>query len=222
MILAQANLALGASQLSSDRIVNPFATRWVRPGVLPYRFSDGGNLEQVIEKLRRNRWRGAIVGSHGTGKSTLLAELIRHFESGGHLIENMVLRDGQRHLPAEFWDRTTRKSQCLIVVDGFEQLGWWPRRRLLRACRRHDWGLLITAHKIEATAGLPVIHRSFGELPIVQHLIDHSLPFHGGEIHPDDVASAFRRHGGNVRETMFSLYELFEQRRRRMHIAARE
>ena len=200
--------------VSADRIVNPFATRCVRPGALPYRFPDGGNAEQLIEKLTANEWRGAIIGPHGTGKSTLLAELKPCIERAGWRVEMIALHDGQRRLPPAVWPALNREMQCFVIVDGFEQLGWWSRRRLFRSCRANECGLLVTAHRSDALAGLPVIYQTAGDLEIVQHLVDDLLPFHGGKIHPNDVATVFRAHQGNVRETMFALYELFEQRRR--------
>jgi hypothetical protein len=205
---------LGVPLASADRIVNPFATRCVRPGALPYCFPDGGNAEQLIEKLKVNEWRGAIIGPHGTGKSTLLAELRPCIERADWRVEMIALHDGQRRLPAGFWAAIGREMQCFVIVDGFEQLGWWSRWRLLQACRRNKSGLLITAHRSEAIAGLPVIYQTSGDLQTVQHLVDDLLPPHGGEIQPNDVSTAFRAHAGNVRETMFALYELFEQRRR--------
>ena len=199
--------------LTSDRIVNPFATRWVRPAALPYVFSDGGSAIHVIEKLQRNCWRGAIVGPHGTGKSTLLVELARQLTSARREVETITLHDGQRRLPAKFWHAIGANPQCMIIVDGFEQLGWWSRRQLFWACRREGRGLLISVHSENATAGLPVIHRTCGDLAILHHLVELELPSHQGVIGADDVSRSFRSCDGNVREIMFELYDLFEQRR---------
>jgi len=201
-------------RLAPDRIVNPFATRWVRPGALPYIFAEGSSAMRVIEKLQQNCWRGSIVGPHGTGKSTLLVELARQLARAHRDVEMITLHNGQRRLPAEFWYAIVAKPQCVIVVDGFEQLGWWPRRRLIWSCRREGRGLLISVHHENATAGLPVIHRTCGDLAIVQHLVDLELPSHQGVIGADDVSRSFRSRDGNVREVMFDLYDLFEQRRK--------
>src|ERR1041384_613638 len=43
----------------------------------------------------------------------------------------------------------------VVVVDGYEQLGWWARRRLKGVCRRAGWGVLVTAHD---AAGLPGVY----------------------------------------------------------------
>ena len=47
----------------------------------------------------------------------------------------------------------------------------------------------------------------------MQHLVDLELPSHQGVIGADDVSRSFRSRDGNVREVMFDLYDLFEQRR---------
>jgi len=41
------------------------------------------------------------------------------------------------------------------------------------------------------------------------------LPDHGGRIDAADVADAFARHGGNLRESLYDLYDRFECRIRR-------
>src|SRR5262245_55807228 len=84
------------------RATNPFATRWVRPGVIPYYFAHTTNAAAVVEKLKENRWRGAIIGPHGSGKSTLLASLAPLIESAGRRVRAASLHDRQRSLPAEF------------------------------------------------------------------------------------------------------------------------
>ena len=38
------------------------------------------------------------------------------------------------------------------------------------------------------------------------------LPSHGGTIAPGDVDTAFHRHGGNLRDALFDLYDCFERR----------
>src|SRR5436190_14964663 len=82
------------------RTTNPFATRWVRPGVIPYYFAAGTTAAALFEKLKENRWRGAIIGPHGCGKSTLLASLDPLIESAGRPVRMISLQDRQRDLPA--------------------------------------------------------------------------------------------------------------------------
>ena len=213
-----------------SRVSNPFATRWVRPGAVPFSFSPGSNAAQLVQQLRSSNWRGAIVGPHGTGKSTLLATMIPVIEAEGTSVLLVKLADGVRNLPNDSRrqiqemietpapEKSANKNhsdlpKCILVIDGYEQLGRISRWRVSSLCRRHGWGLLITAHDDRRVGSIPIIFRTQSDLATVQFLVDRVLPAHGGVIQPDDVAAAFTQHGGNVRETFFELYELFEKRR---------
>jgi len=213
--------------IADMRQINPFATRWVRPGAVPYCFGAGVNAGQLVERLRDGGWRGAIVGPHGSGKSTLLATLVHAIEQMGIRVQKILLRDGQRRLPRDILSRIRSRAKIgstrdqeerglpieLLIVDGYEQLSWWSRRRLSAICRRKHYGLLVTAHRENSVGSFSILFRTAAELATVQYLVDHVLPSHGGAIHPDDVATALEQNKGNVREALFSLYDLFQQRR---------
>jgi hypothetical protein len=198
------------NSLGIERSTNPFSSRWVRPGALPFCFPANETAESVVEKLRHHNWRGAIVGPHGGGKSTLLATLLPVIQQRGRSVQWIALHNGQRKLPHKL-DLSATNS--LVVIDGFEQLSWWTRRQIIARTYRRDCGLLVTVHEESAARRLPVLFRTAGELATVRLLIEDFLPPHSGLIQPDDVTAAFQMHRGNVRETLFSLYDLFEHRR---------
>ena len=54
---------------------NPFSTRRISPGAIPYVLPPGENAYALVDRLRQAGWWGEIVGPHGSGKSTLLATL---------------------------------------------------------------------------------------------------------------------------------------------------
>lgn len=206
----------GSASIPADvpRTANPFSTRWVRPGALPYQFPPGVDAAALVAQLRQRDWRGSIVGPHGSGKTALLGTLVREIEHSGRTVRWISLRDGQRRLPGDFaWPRP-EDPPGVIVVDGYEQLGWIARWKLKTRCRSIGWGLLVTAHSDAGAGGFPLLCRTAADLATVQRLIDRHLPPHGGLIQADDVAAAFRAQRGDVRETFFALYDLFEQRRR--------
>lgn len=205
-------LSTFAPELS--RTTNPFSTRWVRPGALPYQFPAGVSAARIVHRLRNSAWRGSIIGPHGSGKSALLATLSAEIEHSGRAVRSVTLHDGQRNLPSHFTWPSRDELPGLIVVDGYEQLGWLARYQLNLRCRRSGWGLLITAHSDARARGFLVLFRTIADLAIVAHLIDRHLPPHGGLIQPDDIAVAFRAHRGNVRDTFFALYDLFQHRQR--------
>ncbi len=195
---------------TSERIANPFSTRWVRPGAVPYCFPPEMDAAGLVESFRQNDRKGAIAGPHGSGKSTLLATLIPEIEKLGYPIEQFVLHAGQRELPHGL---NSHDHPKIFVVDGFEQLGWLSRLQIAAAVRRNACGLLVTVHDEGMTSGLPVIFRAAGDLRTLQHIVDHCLPSHDNLIVPDDVTASFQAHRGNMREALFALYDLFEQRR---------
>lgn len=190
---------------------NPFATRWVRPDAVAYQFPTGVSAPKLVARLAAQKWRGAVLGSHGSGKSTLIHTLIPVIERAGGSVRHVKLHDGQRRSPQDVALPAPGDAPGVFIVDGYEQLGWWSRWKLKSACRRTGWGLLVTSH---APCGLPELYRTEVSLALVLQLVDHILPPSDRLIQADDVARALAAHPGNVRDTLFALYDLFEQRRR--------
>ncbi len=244
---------------------NPFSSRRVRPGAIPFHFQPGVDAAALVARLAEIGWRAAIVGPHGTGKSTLFAALLPELQRTRCNVHSVALHDGERRLPAEFAAEiesafaTAKRSgnRLIVVVDGYEQLSRWNRWRLRRRCRAITTGLLVTSH---ADVPLPVLFRTKTDVVLAEKIvsyllrsitphpqpisrkgrgedagldldelvIDNSVPLSAsargargeGEIAVetislDDVHATWRRHDGNLRETLFDLYDLFEQRRHR-------
>jgi energy-coupling factor transporter ATP-binding protein EcfA2 len=195
---------------------NPFSTRFVRPGAVPFLFPPGLGAPGLVRALAARGWRGAILGPHGSGKSTLLAALLPALREAGKEPLPVALHDGQRTLPAEAWRdllRPTPPGSRIAIIDGYEQLGLWQRWRLRRLCRRRGHGLLATA---PTPVGLPVLLR-LGVTPetagrIVERLLGgapEAAPGPG----PADLAARLQRQGGNFREVLFELYDEWERQR---------
>lgn len=190
---------------------NPFCTRCVRPGALPFLFPPGENVESLLHRLQANGWWGEIIGEHGTGKSTLLATLLPAVRETGRRTLEFSLHDGQRRLPAARLREAAAMAGGLIAVDGYEQLGSWSRFRLRRFCRRRAVGLLVTAH---ASVGFPLLFQTAGTFEIAQRVVHELL---SREMTPSEVqrmAVALARHAGNIREVLFTLYDDYESSRR--------
>lgn len=187
---------------------NPFSTRFIRPGALDYLFPPGENVESLVARLRGNQWRGQIVGRHGSGKSTLLVALEAALGAAGRVCWTARLRDAQRAMPPG-WVRQAADAQAnQIVVDGFEQLNLWNRWRVRLCCRRRGWGLLVTAHR---DAGLPRLFETTADLPTAQAVVAQLLIAEPKDLSSEVVAQHFRAAGGDVRETLFRLYDVWEQ-----------
>jgi len=192
---------------------NPFATRRVRPGALPYLFPAGEGVAGVVQRLRANGWWGQVVGPHGSGKSTLLAALLAELCRAGRVPLLAALHDGQRRLPpgAGAALGALRPGAAIAVIDGYEQLSRWSRFWLKHACRRRGCGLLVTAHR---PAGLPELLRTGVTPETAWRVVDHLLPGPKGSITAAGVAARLVDRAGNLREVLFELYDLYERDRR--------
>jgi hypothetical protein len=206
---------------------NPFATRFVRPGAIEFLFDQGASAEGLIAAFERCGCRGAIVGPHGTGKSTLLAALLDRLatqsaeEFASHHLETAArmpavvyrLHDGQRRLPREPALGKLAPG-TLIVVDGYEQLSAWSRLALRWTTARRRLGLLVTSH---SPTYLPTLYTTSISLDLADRIAAQLQSAGAGEdearlLSRDDVATALAAHPTNLRECLFALYDLYEQR----------
>lgn len=195
-----------------SRLVNPFATCWTRPGALPFRFNNGQCVEQLVSKLAAHKWHGAIVGPHGSGKSTLLESLKLAIAAAGRTVNAISLRDGQRRLPRDFFATWASESNALVIIDGYEQLGWPTRLHVLLRCFATSTGLLVTSHE---PIRIPTLIHLAPDRPLIEQLVDDLCAEVSTTITRADVAASHACHGSNVREILFDLYDRHEERRRK-------
>jgi predicted ATPase len=189
---------------------NPFATRFIRPGAIGYLYPPGENAESLLALLEKNNWWGEIIGPHGSGKSSLLAELLPRMSESRRIVVNYGLHQGDRTLPISKADRSSWNAKTQVVVDGYEQLSWWSKRRLQGWVRSRGAGLLITAHQ---PMGLPPLFVTQPTLALAQNIVAHLLQSSPDQpLSDDDVAAAFSAHGANLREMLFSLYDVYQRR----------
>ncbi len=192
--------------------VNPFSTRFIQPGAISFVFPEGTTAQSLVERLRVSGWWGQIVGAHGSGKSTLLATLDPLLREAGRTPLVIALHDGQRRLPISLARRPDLDATTLVVIDGYEQLSRTSRWFLKRRCRRQQWGLVVTAHQ---SVGLPELFETQTNLPLAREIVERLLANQQTGMRGDDITRAFEKHDGNLRDTLFDLYDLVEQRRHR-------
>jgi energy-coupling factor transporter ATP-binding protein EcfA2 len=185
---------------------NPFSTRFIRPGAIPFIFSAGESAESLVQRLREQNWWGQIIGQHGSGKSTLLATLVPALQAAGRSVVSVALHQGEHQLPP--FDRSSFASATQLLIDGYEQLSWWSRRRVKSHCRRHGAGLLVTTHE---DANLPTLYRMNPSEELAQAVVSRLVPSGDARLAQADVSAAFAATGGNVRETLFRLYDVYQR-----------
>jgi len=189
---------------------NPFCTRRIRPGAIPYLFPAGQTAESLVAQLRDAGWRGQIVGAHGSGKSALLAALIPAIEQAGRSTLLIELHDAQRRLPIDLGRDPRLAPPLVVIVDGYEQLSRWSRFQLNRCCRKRGLGLLATSH---CPVGLPDLARTLASPGLAEQIVGELLRGRQWPLNAAELRECYRRHGGDLRELLFELYDLYEQRR---------
>lgn len=196
--------------------VNPFATRFTQPGRIMPLDADGRLLDlgALLDRLDRLGGRAAIEGPHGSGKSTLLAhlceQLVAH-EGGGVLCR--LGRGPWRDAGVALATVVRASSASAVCIDSWERLGPAARWATRLAARRRGFRLLVTSH---GPAGLPVLLRcapTVDTLLATVRQLPEATAWLGPVIRDDDIRDAFARHAPNLREALFHLYDLFEERR---------
>jgi hypothetical protein len=98
-----------------------------------------------------------------------------------------------------------------VVIDGYEQLSWWNRRKVQTLCRRASAGLLVTTHQ---SRGLTTLFQTEPSLQLAQLIVRRLLAPDDTTITEQDVAEAWKQHQANLREVLFRLYDLYQCRQR--------
>jgi hypothetical protein len=185
---------------------NPFSAQ--RLAALRHRFSSF-SWGDLLARLAALGHRAALVGPHGHGKTTLLEELAVHLESRGFRLRAATLHAGDRRLTADqertlFADLTPR--DCLLL-DGAEQLNALSWRRVERRSRGAG-GLVVTAHR----AGLlPTLVECRTTPELLSDLVRELLGAEADAVQPL-AAELFARHGGNLREVLRELYDVWAEK----------
>ncbi|MDA7503691.1 AAA family ATPase [bacterium] len=181
---------------------NPYRVERIHS--LPFLFSDQ-DFDRFYQVVEDHNFRGAIVGPHGSGKTTLVENLIKEFQSRQIQITHCRLKDdGQsaNYIRLRKWiDQAP--SDSILILDSAGLLSWWKWRGLLKESAKYK-GLIITTHQPGRLTTLintkptfetlqsVIVHLKIAESPSKSHLIE-----------------LFNKHRGNIRECLRELYDEF-------------
>jgi energy-coupling factor transporter ATP-binding protein EcfA2 len=167
------------------------------------------DADELVERLRGLGGTAAIVGPHGSGKSTLLAHLAEAIERRGERVQRVRLHSW-RDASAVWAAIRDSRSGGTVCIDSWECIGFAARCVLRGAARMTGWGLLVTSHR---ASGMPELVRCGTSEPLLRAIV-RSLPgldgWYGKLIHESDIEAAFAMYGGNLRESLYELYDRFE------------
>jgi DNA replication protein DnaC len=192
--------------------------------------SKDGDLQQLYQglsylysKFSEFEYRSQIIGQHGSGKTTLLVSFMSFLENCNHKIISVILHDNEQKLPKSFWEdykktkkwlktqnEINQKKTPIVVIDGSEQLLASQRRKILQLCTTDRLGILVTTHK--PIKQIPVLFQTKTSPEILEMVVNYLLKKNGQTL-PFDQSQYFtllEQHHGNIRDILFSLYDLYE------------
>ncbi|MEM8933649.1 MAG: hypothetical protein AAGE94_20840 [Acidobacteriota bacterium] len=178
---------------------NPF--RISRVEALRFRLSDAG-WRRLLDRWATHDQRGALVGPHGSGKTTLMTEMARRSADGRPIRELSFSTEKHSFSTADRRTLDSLGADDLVTIDGVEQLTPWTRWRLGRALRTAG-AVLVTSHR---PTFLPTIHEHRTDPELLIELV--------AELAPDlidrlarELPSLHARLDGDVRRCFFALYD---------------
>jgi hypothetical protein len=181
---------------------NPFRTQRILEW--RYRLPETTSWPALLDRLGTMRFRGAIVGPHGCGKTTLLEDLCVQLEADGHRVDGLRINSesaGRWERPLACLERCA-VAETIVVIDGAEQIGWWRWQRVL--LRSHLWrGLIITTHR---AGRLPLLFECQPQFEMLRDMVRHLAP-HLPETLTSRLPELYREHQGNLRLCLRSLYD---------------
>ena len=206
-----------ASEAIQHRPRNPFRSANIRPQAnrflaKPQVQSNENHLEQLVQDLRTHRT-CQIVGPHGSGKSTLVAELVHRADQQAMRVNLLAWngRESTNNWPRWLvWQATPHRANQLYVIDGFEQLPWWARAWTRRRWKNSPAALLVTSH---CDAGFFELHRTNVDFSLIEQVVTNILASEhsGWRPAPNRLQQLAEHHGTNVREILFALHDDFHE-----------
>ena len=197
---------------------NPFATRFTRPGeIVPVDISGKRMaVKDFLQDLDQCGGIGAIVGPHGSGKTNILSRLYVEALQSHYTVKRYSLRSTTwRDLKNIIRMLLVSKPDDLVLLDSWERLSCMAGKVLCRVAMSRGCRLVVTSHKAISIPVLVTCQASLKSfLAIIKQLPDSGV-WLGSLIMNKDIETAFDVYQPNLREALFSLYDVFEDRSRR-------
>ena len=195
---------------------NPFSTRFVQPGAIPWLATDT-SIDSLLFRLYDVGNRAIICGPHGSGKSTILSHLASVAQRKGLKVHCLRIRSWIDAIRVMRVFATINPKQSLVSVDSWERLGFFG----WFLCQFADFrGLcvVVTVHKRPWWNNWPVLFHMKADDKTFRLLVDELMTKYAGsktiEFSGAMLRDGFQRHSGNLREGFFELYDHYERQSR--------
>lgn len=180
---------------------NPF--RVERTEALAFR-PPGLPWEEVFARLEALRYRAAVVGPHGSGKTTFLEELAPRLETRGFGVERVFLNGRTPDLRKSALEDLLNRlgPRDVLIIDGAEFLNRRAWQRIRRGTESAG-GLVLATH---APGLLPTLFETRPSVELLRELVVELLgdPKRAAAL---PLTEVYARHRGNLREALWELYD---------------
>jgi hypothetical protein len=162
------------------------------------------SIEQLLERLEKMDYRGAIIGRDGSGKTTLMEDLAAELSKRGFHVISVFINDTTPLTEGRYGELLrTAGENSIVLIDGADHLNAGLWRRLNREILGTARGLVVTAHK---PGMLETLLECRTDLALFEQIVAELRPEEAVEV--AKLAQIFERHDGNIRDGLRELYDI--------------
>lgn len=160
-------------------------------------------VEDVVAALGKNGLRGALVGPHGTGKTTLLRDVGDRLIGQGLSPMPLFMNSDDRGTLPRSWRAAMRLAGHgdALLLDGYDLLPRWARAWVLHASRGAS-AVVVTAHR---RCAFKTVARTGTSPALLQRLVTRLTDETTAA--SIDCVALWQRHEGNLRDALRELYD---------------
>ena len=181
---------------------NPFAT----DRVLQIRYMPQTcTWDELLARLKAMHYRAAIVGTDGTGKTTLIEDIARRLTEQGLSCRSIFVTMDIPVPPGKINEILDGEGFNVLLIDGADHLKRFVWHLIKRKINRKNAGLVITSHK-------PHMLPTLIECSTTPALLKEIVTGLSGQTDDKLIENLYHKHKGNIRDALRELYDITTSR----------
>lgn len=159
----------------------------------------------LFDRLVILNYRGAIIGPHGSGKTTLIETLIIELTTRNFIVRLLRLNEEKTNFPFSFYRElaSTIRPDEIIILDGAEQLDYFSWQ-YFKFITRKAKGLIITTHNADR---LPTLIECDVNKELLNNILWELLGPAANSLR-DQADKLYDQHQGNLRNVLRAFYDM--------------